>query len=90
MLVIPAEAGIQLAVAKIKMDYTPLLRRALRAIGLADVRFGILPRSPACAGMTTAGDVARHRYDDCHGAGFACKLGMLRVGHAVRRNRITP
>jgi hypothetical protein len=26
---------------KIKMDYAPLLRRALWAIGFADVRFGI-------------------------------------------------
>ena len=26
-----------------KMDYAPLLRRALWAIGFADVRFGILP-----------------------------------------------
>jgi len=32
------------------MDHAPLLRRALRAIGFADVRSGIL-RSPACAGM---------------------------------------
>jgi hypothetical protein len=28
---------------KIKMDYAPLLRRALWAIGFADVRSGILP-----------------------------------------------
>ncbi|HEX7324869.1 MAG TPA: hypothetical protein VF292_05905 [Rhodanobacteraceae bacterium] len=43
MFVVPAKAGIQVAVPKVKMDYPPLLRRALRAIGFADVRFGILP-----------------------------------------------
>ncbi|HEX7325601.1 MAG TPA: hypothetical protein VF292_09655 [Rhodanobacteraceae bacterium] len=43
MLVILAKAGIQVVVPKLKMDYPPLLRRALRAIGFADVRFGIVP-----------------------------------------------
>ena len=47
--VIPAQAGIHFAfrpASKIKMDYTPLLRRALRTIRYANVRFGILlPRS---------------------------------------------
>jgi hypothetical protein len=44
--VIPAQAGIHFAFSvknRIKMDYTPLLRRALRAIRFANVRFGILP-----------------------------------------------
>src|SRR5690348_6174475 len=43
LLVIPSQAGVHSPVAKVKMDNAPLLRRALRAIGSADVRSGVLP-----------------------------------------------
>jgi len=42
--VIPAQAGIHMMLrveSQVKMDYTPLLRRALRASRA--VRFGVLP-----------------------------------------------
>jgi hypothetical protein len=42
--VIPAKAGIYVGLFSVaKMDDRPLLRPALRAIGYADVRSGILP-----------------------------------------------
>jgi len=40
-LVIPAKAGIQWSAKT--LDYSPHPRLALRAIGFADVRYGILP-----------------------------------------------
>jgi len=54
LMVIPAQVGIH-SFREIKMDYAPLVRRALRAIGCADVRYGILPCGPACARMTKLG-----------------------------------
>ncbi|HEX7325555.1 MAG TPA: hypothetical protein VF292_09425 [Rhodanobacteraceae bacterium] len=60
LLVIPAQAGIQGAVAKFKMDYLPILRRGpgssaspLPASAFADQVWDRLRRRiPACVGMT--------------------------------------
>jgi hypothetical protein len=42
LVVVPAKAGTQrLSKALKALDYAPLLRRALRAIRYANVRFGI-------------------------------------------------
>ena len=43
LTVIPAKAGAQFWISEVKLDDTPLVRLALRAIHDANVRFGILP-----------------------------------------------
>jgi len=48
LIVNPAQAGSH-PFREIKMDCAPLVRRALRAIGCADVRYGVPGSSPGQA-----------------------------------------